>query len=193
MGLRIGPARGSFQLSINGANQGAVQDEYSKNIVYQKRDLGTVTFLSGTSKQFKFLVTGRNASSAGYPVAFDYLALVPTARFETEEIKLHKTSPKPANLTPAQWYGVFNNAGASRGAGTYLNATAPGQYVTYTVKAAKAGYYFLSIGTQFKPDKGIFQVAVNGVNSIQGDEYGPNLAYGFYINVYRFHLFKCRK
>lgn len=68
--------RGKFQLAIDGANQGAVQDLYSNvtgSAAYQVLALGTRTFTTTGTKQFKFTVTGKNASSTGYTLAFDYI------------------------------------------------------------------------------------------------------------------------
>jgi hypothetical protein len=166
-------------LSIGGVTQGKTQDEYTSTIGYSVRDLGTVTFFSGGNKPFKFLVTGKNAKSGGYSLAFDYIELVPTNRLETEALKVQSITPVPAGYSSAQWYGVFNVSAASGGAGTYFNAIAPGNYITYTIPIAKAGTYHVRVGTQTKPNKGIFQLAINGLNIGQPqDEYYPSTTYG---------------
>ncbi|MFN2507788.1 MAG: carbohydrate-binding domain-containing protein [Chthoniobacterales bacterium] len=74
--VKTGANRGKFQLRINGAKQGAVQDEYSSVAKYQTRDLGLITFGSGGNKAFKFTVTGKNPRSAGVTLAFDSIDLV---------------------------------------------------------------------------------------------------------------------
>lgn len=74
--VKTGPRRGVFQLAINGGNQGQAQDEYSPNVQYQTRSLGTVTFASGGNKAFKFTVAGRNPNSAGVALVFDSIDLV---------------------------------------------------------------------------------------------------------------------
>ena len=75
---------------------------------------------------------------------------------------------------------MFTNAAASNKAGTYFNATAPGQFVTYTVKVAKAGWYNVKVGIQVKPNKGIFQLAVNGVDvGVPVDEYNPSAVFAY--------------
>jgi hypothetical protein len=73
------PSRGIFQLSVNGTNVGPTEDEYSANGngVFQEYDLGNVTFPASGNYSFKFMVTGRNASSSGYTVCFDYIKLTP--------------------------------------------------------------------------------------------------------------------
>ncbi len=75
VGIQTRNNRGIFQLAIAGVNQGTPQDEYSSTIGYEVRDLGTVTFTSGGNQAFRFLVTGRNPSSSGYALAFDYIDL----------------------------------------------------------------------------------------------------------------------
>jgi hypothetical protein len=71
--------RGIFQLSVNGTNVGPKEDEYSANAngVFQEYDLGNVTFPAPGNYSFKFTVIGRNSSSSGYTVCFDYIKLTP--------------------------------------------------------------------------------------------------------------------
>ncbi len=84
----------------------------------------------------------------------------------------------PSGVTASQWFGVFNATAASGGAGTYFNANAVAKFITYTVPVAKAGAYRVRLGIQTKPNKGKFQLAINGLNidSAQ-DEYSPTLGY----------------
>jgi hypothetical protein len=88
-------------------------------------------------------------------------------------------SPVPAGLPSAQWFGVFSATAASGGAGTYFNADAVGKFITYTVPVAKAGTYHVRVGIQTKPNKGISQLAINGLNTgSPQDEYDPSVTYG---------------
>jgi hypothetical protein len=75
VGIQTQNNRGIFQLAIAGVNQGSPQDEYSPTIGYEVRDLGTVTVTSAGNLAFQFVVTGRNSSSRGYSLAFDYIDL----------------------------------------------------------------------------------------------------------------------
>ncbi len=70
------PSRGIGQLSVNGANLGPAMDQYVSNAagVFQIYDLGTVALSAGNS-QFKFTVTGKDAASSSYSLAFDYIQL----------------------------------------------------------------------------------------------------------------------
>src|SRR4029077_18868762 len=84
----------------------------------------------------------------------------------------------PPGVSIFQWRGVFDTPEASGGAGTYFNSDAVGNYITYTVPVANAGTYRIRVGIQTKPDKGIFQLAVNSVNlGAPQDEYYPSIAY----------------
>ena len=71
------PYRGIAQLSVNGTNVGPPFDEYSPSTgtLFQEYNLGNMTFSTTGNYQFKFTVTGKNASSTGYTLAFDYITL----------------------------------------------------------------------------------------------------------------------
>ncbi len=79
--IRVGTkkfnTRGIFQFSSNGVNHGSPVDLYASGASYTDMDIGPVTFASSGNKLFQFLVTGKNASSSGYSLSFDYIKLVP--------------------------------------------------------------------------------------------------------------------
>lgn len=77
VGVKKFNIRGEWQLSINGTNQGSIQDEYAAAETFTEFDLGTVTISTAGSKTFKFTVVGKNAQSTGYRIAFDYIKLTP--------------------------------------------------------------------------------------------------------------------
>ena len=58
-------------------NVGPAIDEYSVNTVYTEIDLGNWTPGSSSDKAFRFMVTGKNASSSGFGVDFDYIKMIP--------------------------------------------------------------------------------------------------------------------
>ena len=65
-----------------------------------------------------------------------------------------------------------------------FDATALGNYITYTVPVAEAGTYRVRVGVQTKPNKGKFKPAINGVTQgIAQDEYSPSVSYGVRIWV----------
>jgi hypothetical protein len=69
--------RGKWQLSINGINQGPVEDEYVPGGALAEFDLGVATISSSGPKSFKFLIVGKNAQSTGYSATFEYIKLTP--------------------------------------------------------------------------------------------------------------------
>jgi hypothetical protein len=66
--------RGILQLAIDNVNQGAAFDGFNANVMYPEVDAGTVTLTAG-NHTFKFTVTGKNASSSDFWMAFDYFKL----------------------------------------------------------------------------------------------------------------------
>jgi hypothetical protein len=70
--------RGTAQLAINGANTGPTSDQYAANdTTYGFFNLGTFNFATAGNYSFKFTVTGKNASSTSYQIAFDDIILTP--------------------------------------------------------------------------------------------------------------------
>jgi hypothetical protein len=69
--------RGIWQLAINGGNTGPRVDEYRSTDSYAVSDLGNFTFPAAGNYSFRFTVTGRNNSSAGYTISFDDFTLTP--------------------------------------------------------------------------------------------------------------------
>ena len=111
-------------------------------------------------------------------MAFDYIELIPTTRLQTELLTVQSTTRPPTGVSPAQWFGAFNHPAASGGAGTYFNANAIGNYITYTLPVLKPGTYQVRVGIQTRANKGIFQLAINGLNVGQPqDEYNPSVTY----------------
>jgi len=76
---KLYPTRGIGQLSVAGVNMGPAVDQYAVTSggIWKEFDVGNVTFAAAGSYQFKFTVTGKNASSSGYSLAFDYIKLTP--------------------------------------------------------------------------------------------------------------------
>ncbi len=82
VGVKKTTTRGIYQLAAASAitqsysNVGSTQDEYSSSDQYVELDLGNWFPGSNSDKLFKFTVTGKNASSSGYTIAFDYIKLI---------------------------------------------------------------------------------------------------------------------
>ncbi len=77
--------RGIWQLAVGRAdnfngtktNVGVTHDEYTAVQSFPEYDLGTWTPGTTSDKWFQFMITGKNASSAGYNESFDYIKLIP--------------------------------------------------------------------------------------------------------------------
>jgi sugar lactone lactonase YvrE len=79
VGVKTRNDEGIFQLAIEGANLGDLQDEYSSTVGYELRDLDAVTFDTSGQKAFQFSLTGRDPRSRGYSLGLDYIDLQPAA------------------------------------------------------------------------------------------------------------------
>ena len=84
IGIKKWNNKGIFQLGISRLDQqgspqnvGSPVDEYASGEVFTEVDLGNWTPGSTSDKAFKFSVTGKNGSSSGYGLAFDYIKLIP--------------------------------------------------------------------------------------------------------------------
>jgi hypothetical protein len=69
--------RGIWQFSSNGVNHGPTVDGFSTTASFPEIDLGNLSFATSGNKTFRFLVTGRNASSTNFWIALDYIRLIP--------------------------------------------------------------------------------------------------------------------
>jgi len=76
-----GHDRGIVQASVNGEAIGAPFDLYAPKEASSEISLGTVTFLKAGNYPFRFLITGKSASSSGYTAAFQRVALTPAKAF----------------------------------------------------------------------------------------------------------------
>ena len=151
VGVRTSNNQGTFQLAIDGANQGSLQDEYSPAVGYEVLDLGPVRFASPGPKTFQFLVTGHNPNSSGYEFICDYLDLVPY--FEAERL------PVEAHSAPCV---TIHDRNLSGGSGSVLEATRLGDYVTYAVPIAEPGNYNVAVKAKTGKNTGMFQLFIDG-------------------------------
>jgi hypothetical protein len=78
-GSRQYPTRAIVQLSVNGVNVGAPQDEYHATTpgVFAELDAGTMTFSAAGNYTFTLTAVGRDAGSTRYSVDTDYFKLTP--------------------------------------------------------------------------------------------------------------------
>jgi hypothetical protein len=75
VGTKKYPDRGIFQLYINDKVQGQFQDLYESESCFDELDLGYKEFSPGYHK-FRFECIGKNPSSEGLKLVFDYINLV---------------------------------------------------------------------------------------------------------------------
>ena len=159
VGVKKFSSRGQFQLSIGGIAQGGVQDQYAASTGYEELALGQKTFTSSGANIFTFTVTGKNASSPGYSLMFDYIKLIPrlpTIHFyEAESATLAAVSPSVSTVA---------ESGASGGVAHKLNATAAGHYVRYSLAGVPAGTYRVKAGVKTANSRGQFQLSIDGIN-----------------------------
>src|SRR5262249_44743330 len=132
------------------------------NLYVANRDSATIEKFSPTGQDL-----GVFAHTGGGP---HFMAMFKgsSLHFESEALRVQARSAG---------YQIVSDPGASGGAYALLKATAPGDFVTYSVPVA-AGTYNVKVGIQTRNDRGIFQLAIGGVN--QGtpqDEYSPTVGY----------------
>jgi hypothetical protein len=69
--------RSTVSLAINGSTSGPIIDEYAPADAFGRFDFGNFDFATPGTYTFKFTVTGKNANSGGYLIAFDDIILAP--------------------------------------------------------------------------------------------------------------------
>ena len=84
VGMKKLNTRGIWQLAISRmdsqnspTNLGSPVDQYASVETFTEVDLGNWSPGTTSDKAFKFTVTGKNASSTGYTLCFDYIRLIP--------------------------------------------------------------------------------------------------------------------
>ncbi|MEO8044454.1 MAG: putative Ig domain-containing protein [Spartobacteria bacterium] len=152
VGVRTGSDQATFQLAIDGADQGFPQDTYSPIVGYEVRDLGPVRFSDSTPKTFQFSITNRNPGSGGYHFVCDYLDLGPYFEFEDLPLKAHSAPT-----------GTIHDKNLSGASAAVLKATRVGDYVTYGVAIAEPGIYSVRVRTNLGRNTGMFQLFIDGL------------------------------
>jgi hypothetical protein len=114
--------RGIIQASVDGANQGAACNEYAASVAYQVAcNLGSKTLTAG-NHQIRFTVTGKSASSSGYQMVVDQIALTARATGPcdiygaggTPCVAAHSTVRALFGAYSGKLYQVRNAAGATK-------------------------------------------------------------------------------
>lgn len=152
---RIAYNKGMYQLSIGGVNQGNPVDQYNATTGFRESDLGKVLFTTAGNKQLRFQVTGKNASSSGYALGFDYID-VTRSYLECEDL--------PTTTSQYDTNTDYTAGGASRGKYNSANLNAVNDYVEYTVNVTLTGTYTLRVVNRVAKNKGIYQLSIDGTN-----------------------------
>lgn len=169
VGVKKQDSRGIFQLAIGGANQSGVQDNFSPVDYSVELNLGSKTFNTAGTKQFKFAVTGKNSASSGYTLGIDYIKLTPAFLKADYEMELGKILDSSGDTIQP-----ITESELSRGMGDKLNSNAAGDFVTYAVDVPEARSYKVFVRVKKQDSRGIFQLSIGGAN--QGapqDNYTP--------------------
>lgn len=157
VGTKRAANKGKFVSYVEGLPTGLVQDTYSDANSFPKESLGTVYFAEGGDKVFKFETTGKNSSSSGYNVSFDYIELIfqGVGRFECENLEKTSSTDKIFQISK------------DKASGGWLDdcqfETNNGNYVEYTLPDVSAGKYQVKVGVQCHNNKGIYTLSIDGV------------------------------
>ena len=78
VGYKTGPSGGQCVLTTKGGQHGGTLDQYAATGAFTSASFGTFhPTLPGSTRLFRFAVTGKNASSSGYALGFDYITITP--------------------------------------------------------------------------------------------------------------------
>ena len=148
IGVKPYTTRGKFQLSIDGVNQGSVQDLYANpGNIYYDAFVGSKTFSTTGNRAFKFTVTGKHTSSTDYDLGLDYIHLVklPTTSGVATTVtmnsgdsgKITLVGPWVTSKSTAGYFGPYyrHDGGAGKGF----------RSVRYTPELTAAGNYQVAI------------------------------------------------
>jgi hypothetical protein len=161
---RIAYNKGIYQLSIGGVNQGSPVDQYGATTGFRESKLGNVIFSTAGNKQLRFQVTGKNGSSSGFALGFDYIDLT-RSFIECEDLPT-ATSQYDTNTD-------YTAGGASRGKYNSANLNAMNDYVEYTVNVPETGTYTIYVKDRIAKNKGKYQLTIDGINQgSEVDQYG---------------------
>lgn len=151
--------RGKYISYVNGTRLGGERDAYSDASVFPVETIGTAVLATGESV-FRFEVTGKNAKSSGYALAFDFLELISLGggKYECEDIR--STDVKVIGGDRVQ----YTDPVASNGKADSFNCPSfnnDERYIEYTLHDLKAGTYTLKVAAISNFNKGMYELYVN--------------------------------
>ena len=160
----------TFQLLVDGVPQGYPQAESqsSTSSDWGIHDLGTVRFLDGSNRNFKFVVTGGNGGPGGYDLLLDYIDLVAASQFEAENLP----------VTGTQTFKPVLDRHLSGRTGILFAGKEVGDYISFNVEVPLPGTYRVKAGVRRGPRNGTVQLAIDDTNQgLPRDTYSAELDY----------------
>lgn len=178
VGYKTYTSRGTVQVSAGTAggtlnNVGATIDEYGSPSAFTSTDLGNWVATTTGSQDFKFAITGKNASSSGYSETIDYIKLIPVSQpvnFEAETLTVSATSGDAITTN--------SEAGASNGQYVQYVSNATNDFITFTVPNIAPGSYLVTVGYKRNSNRAIVQTLVGPAGGTLGNLGSPVDQYG---------------
>jgi hypothetical protein len=178
VGYKTYTSRGIVQVSAGTANGtlsnvGSTFDEYGSPSSFTSTDLGHWTATTTGNQDFKFAITGHNASSSGFNETIDYIKLVPVSQpttYEAESLAISATSGDTVSTN--------SESGASNGQYVQYYSTAANDYIVFTIPNVSPASYTVTIGYKQNSNRGIIQTQVGPAGGSLGnlgsaiDQYG---------------------
>ena len=100
--LRLDGNSGIFQLTTGGVNIGPAVDGYDVSPHYAELSFGSVNYAGPATRQYRFVVTGKNARSGGYAINIDRISLFALASESNRTVSRPPGSSPRADSGPAR-------------------------------------------------------------------------------------------
>ena len=146
-----------------------ITDSTSGAIIYYTTDNSTPSPTHGTQYTSPFTLTSSTIVQAMAAAANFQNSSVATATYtigSASALQFETESPTVfnASVSSGPTYRVFSWGGFTNGAGTTLDGTAAGQFVTITLNVPQAGVYDVKVATKKYTTRGIVQLSIQGSN-----------------------------
>ncbi len=149
----VGPARGQWQLVLNGVDTGAVFDAYSASWGQTTVNMGALNFLNGDNK-IAFRIVGKNPAATSRNVGYDYFAIA-GQKSEAENLPVYDSAHPEVKASGAMSNGFYS----------FISDCVDNDFIEYTINVANAGLQNLKIRSSVGPARGKWQLVVNGVDT----------------------------
>jgi len=155
----------AFRLSVDGVDQGEIQDTYRIPGLYEELDVGEKTFASSGNKTFKFTVTGKPAGAANYKLILDRILLMKVDQ------QLSEAESLTAAVSTGDSFAVVSDVSASGGQVRKLDGNAMNDYGALTVNVPGAGLYRIVSRMKKGPARAIAKLQIDGVSIDMPQDY----------------------